>query len=166
MRITASSDVSAPPEAVWAWVGDLRRYPDFVAGLTHWEAEGRRRSGLGARYRALMRIGSADIGGLVEVVEFHPPADLAWNSVTGAEQRCRWRLRPLGEGETRVQLRLTYHVAGWAPAAWLIGRIAARAIRANLVQTLRELARQVEHSQAERAGPHRGGHDARAASRP
>jgi ribosome-associated toxin RatA of RatAB toxin-antitoxin module len=124
--------IAARPETVWARVGDLRRWPDFVAGLTRWEAEGRRRSGLGARYRALMRIGSADIGGLVEVVEFHSPMDLAWNAVTGAEQRGRWRLRPEGEDRTRVELRLSYHVAGWAPAGWLIGRIAARAIRTNL----------------------------------
>ncbi len=144
MRVTASCDVAAPPEAVWALVGDLRRWPDFVAGLTRWDVEGRRRSGLGTRYRALMRIGSADVGGLVEVVEFHPCADLAWNAVTGAEQRGRWRLRPHGEDGTRVELRLTYHLAGWAPAAWLIGRIAAQSIHQNLTQTLRELALQVE----------------------
>jgi len=144
MKVSASTDIAAAPEAVWALIGDLRRWPDFVAGLTRWEAAGRRRSGLGARYRALMRIGSADIGGLVEVVEFHPPADLAWNAVTGAEQRGRWRLRPHGEDATRVELRMTYHVAGWAPGAWLIARIAERAIRRNLTRTLGELARQVE----------------------
>lgn len=162
MRITVTTDITARPETVWAWVGDLRRWPDFVAGLTRWEAEGRRRSGLGARYRALMRIGSADIGGLVEVVEFHSPMDLAWNAVTGAEQRGRWRLRPQGEDRTRVELRLSYHVAGWAPAGWLIGRIAARAIRTNLAHTLRELAHQVEH--ADSAGRPERARGARAAS--
>ncbi len=163
MRVTAATDIAAGPEAVWAWVGDLRRWPDFVAGLTRWEAEGRRHSGLGARHRALMRIGSADVGGLVEVVEYHPPTDLAWNSVTGAEQRGRWRLRPHGEDRTRVELRLSYHVAGWAPAAWLIARIAARVIRANLDQTLRELAHEVEH--AESAGRDHHAHDTPAAGR-
>ena len=162
MRVTATTDVAAPPEVVWEWVGDLRRWSDFVAGLTRWEAEGQRQSGLGARYRALMRIGSADIGGLVEVVEFHPPTDLAWNAVTGAEQRGRWRLRPEGEDRTRVELRLTYHVTGWAPAAWLIERIAARAIRTNLAHTLRELAHQVEHAESAKRGHH--AHDTDAAS--
>jgi len=148
MKVSASAEVAASPEAVWALVGDLPRWPDFVAGLTRWDVEGRRRSGLGARYRALMRIGSADVGGLIEVVEFHPPAELAWNAVTGAEQRGRWRLRPHGEGRTRVELRLTYHLAGWAPAAWLIGRIAERAIRGNLTRTLDELARRLERGDA------------------
>lgn len=147
MRVTSAIDIAARPEVVWGWVGDLRHWPDFVAGLTRWETEGRRRSGLGARYRALMRIGSADIGGLVEIVEFQPPTDLAWNAVTGAEQRGRWRLRAAGEGRTRIELRLTYHVTGWLPAAWLVERIAARAIRTNLDHTLRELAHQIEHAQ-------------------
>ncbi|HVP02132.1 MAG TPA: SRPBCC family protein [Solirubrobacteraceae bacterium] len=153
MRVTSTAQIGAPPEVVWERVGDLRCWPDFVAGLTRWEAEGRRRSGLGARYRALMRIGSADIGGLVEVVEFQPPTDLAWNAVTGAEQRGRWRLRPEGKDRTRVELRLTYHVTGLSPLAWLIERIAARAIRANLDHTVRELAKQLEHTERRRPAP-------------
>ena len=40
-----------------------------------------------------MRVGSAEVGGLIEVVEFSPDCDLAWNSVTGIDQRGRWRLR-------------------------------------------------------------------------
>lgn len=142
MRVSARVNIPAPPETVWTWVGDLARYPEFMAGLALWEAEGRRRSGLGARYRVLMRVGSADVGGLIEVVGFRPPSELAWNAVTGAEQRGRWRLRPDGDG-TSAELRLTYHVAGWAPGAWLIGRIAGRALQDNLERTVRELARQV-----------------------
>ena len=162
MRVTATTDVAAPPGVVWEWVGDLRRWSDFVAGLTQWEVEGRRRSGLGARYRALMRIGSAEIGGLVEVVEFHPPTDLAWNAVTGAEQRGRWRLRPHGEERTRVELRLTYprHLLG-------AGRLAHRANRRarnsdNLAHTLRELAHQLEHAESAKRDHH--AHDTQAAS--
>ena len=40
-----------------------------------------------------MHVGSADVGGLIEVVEYHPPGDLAWTSITGIDQRGRWRLR-------------------------------------------------------------------------
>jgi len=98
----------------------------------------------------------------VEVVEFHPPTDLAWSAVTGAEQRGRWRLRPRCEERTRVELRLTHHVTGWAPAAWLIERIAARAIRTNLAHTLRELAHQLEHAESAKRGHH--AHDTDAAS--
>ena len=59
-----------------------------------------------------MRVGSADVGGLVEVVEFDAPGDLAWTSVTGIDQRGRWRLRETADGRTRVTLRLAYDAPG------------------------------------------------------
>ena len=48
---------------------------------------------MGSRYRMRMHVGSADVGGLVEVVELDENRDLAWTSVTGIDQRGRWRLR-------------------------------------------------------------------------
>ena len=50
---------------------------------------------------------SAEIGGLVEVVEYDEPRDLAWTSVTGIDQRGRWRLRERAAAHrTHVELRL------------------------------------------------------------
>ena len=51
-----------------------------------------------------MRVGSADIGGLIEVVECDPAADLAWTSITGIDQRGRWRLRE-ADGTARPRSR-------------------------------------------------------------
>ena len=93
MRIAEHVDVLAPPEIVWKQVIDPSRVLDFFAGVTRWECVGGPRTGLGARYRMLMRVGSAEVGGLIEVVEFDAERDLAWNSVTGIDQRGRWRLR-------------------------------------------------------------------------
>ena len=95
---------------------------DFFAGVTRWECVGGPRTGLGARYRMLMRVGSAEVGGLIETVEFDPERDLAWTSVTGIDQRGRWRLRE-GRDGTRVELRLQFGVAGggiWSgwPSSW------------------------------------------------
>ena len=45
---------------------------------------------------------------------------MAWSSVTGVDQRGRWRLREARDGRTRVELRFAYGVAG----AGLIGYIA------------------------------------------
>ena len=94
MRIAEHVDVLAPPPIVWEQVSDPARVLDFFAGVTRWECVGGPRTGLGARYRMLMRVGSAEVGGLIEVVEFDAERDLAWNSVTGIDQRGRWRLRP------------------------------------------------------------------------
>ena len=69
-----------------------------------------------------MRVGSADIGGLVEIVECDEPADLAWTSITGIDQRGRWRLRETPTTAARkVTLRLSYGAPGG-----LLGMIADR----------------------------------------
>ena len=94
-----------------------------------------------------MRVGSAEIGGLVEVVEWDEPSDLAWTSVTGIDQRGRWRLRERSFGRTDVELRLSYGVAGSGIPGWIAERIAAPTVGDNLRRTLQQLKRQVEHEQ-------------------
>ncbi|HXO06734.1 MAG TPA: SRPBCC family protein [Solirubrobacteraceae bacterium] len=145
MRASAHTVVSAPAENVWAVVCDPERVLSFMSGITRWEVESERPTGLGARYRTLMRVASAEIGGLIEVVEWDPPRDLAWTSVTGIDQRGRWRLRPAPGGRTRVEIRLAYGVAGAGLSGWLAERIAARAVTAHLRSTVGQLKRQVEH---------------------
>ncbi len=147
MRIAESAVVAAPPDLVWDQVSDPARMLHFFAGVTRWEVDGERRSGLGARYRMLMRVGSAEVGGLIEVVEYHPAHDLAWTSVTGIDQHGRWRLREAGSGCTRVELRLQFGVAGGGLWSWLAEQLAGPIVRGNVKRTLAQLKRIVEHDQ-------------------
>jgi uncharacterized membrane protein len=116
-----------------------------MSGVTRWEVEGDRRTGCGARYRMLIRVGSAEVGGLIELVEFDEPNDMAWSSVTGVDQRGRWRLRELAPGRTRVEFRFAYGVAGAGLIGWLAEKVAAPRLNAHLRRTLQQLRRQVEH---------------------
>jgi uncharacterized membrane protein len=145
MRCSASTIVSAPIETVWGVVSDPEQALSFMSGITRWEVESEEPTGLGARYRMLMRVGSAEVGGLVEVVEWDPPRDMAWTSVTGIDQRGRWRLRSAPGGRTRVEVRLAYGVAGSGLAGWLAERIAEPAVTSHLESTCRQLSRLVEH---------------------
>ena len=145
MRIAGHIDVLAPPELVWEQVSDPARVLDFFAGVTRWEHVGGPRTGLGARYRMLMRVGSAEVGGLIEVVEYDEPCDMAWNSVTGLDQRGRWRLRERPSNRTYVELRLSYGVAGAGLFGWVSERVAAPTVRRHLQRTVQQLKRQVEH---------------------
>jgi uncharacterized membrane protein len=108
---------------------------------------GERDAGLGARYRMLFRVGAAEVGGLVEVVEFDEPCDFAWTSVTGLDHRGRWRLRTAPGGRTRVELRLAYVVAGSGLSGWVAERIAAPTVSGHVRRTLDQLGRLVEHEQ-------------------
>ena len=148
MRVAAEIDVGAAPEIVWSFVTDPGRYLHFMSGVTRWEVVSDADRGVGARYRTLMRVGSAEVGGLVETVEYEEPRDLAWTSVTGIDQRGRWRLRGREGGRTRVELRLSYGVAGSGVVGWIAEQVAAPTVRGNLRRSLAELKRQAEHEQA------------------
>ena len=158
MRVNGDRLLSAPIEDVWAIVSDPERALNYMSGVTRWEVAGDIRTGLGARYRMLFRIGAAELGGLVEVVEFDEPCDLAWTSVTGLDHRGRWRLREAAGGRTRVEFRLAYVVAGAGLSGWLAERIAAPTVSRHVGQTLRQLDRLVEQEQLrERAARRRAG---------
>jgi uncharacterized membrane protein len=154
MRVGAEIDVNAPAEAVWAFVDDPSRYLHFMSGITRWEVVGEQASGKGARYRILMHVGAAEVGGLVEVVEHDPGRDMAWVSVVGIDQRGRWRLREKARTgrtgvtpTTKVELRLSYGVAGSGIFGWLADHVAAPTVRGHLRRSLQQLKRQVEHEQ-------------------
>ena len=159
MRVTACIRIGAPAERVWEQVSDPERYLHFMSGVTRWEVAGDHPTGVGARYRMLMRVGSAEVGSLVEVVEFSPGQDLAWTSVTGVDQRARWRLRARGTDprrpRTHVEFRLSYGVAGAGIAGWLSEQLAAPQVRGHLRRSLAQLKRQVEYEQMRSAAAER-----------
>jgi uncharacterized membrane protein len=145
MRLSESIIVSAPPQLVWDYVTDPDNALRFMSGITRWEVEGDKRTGLGARYRMLMRVGSAEMGGLVEIVEFSPPRDTAWASITGVDQRGRWRLRRAGGGRTKVEFRFAYGVAGSGITGYIAEHVAAPLVRGHLRRSLTQLRREVQH---------------------
>ena len=156
MRVAGQVHVSAPPESVWAIISDPQRMLSFMSGVTRWEVASEEPTGLGARYRMLFRVGSAEVGGLIEVVEFAAPRDMAWTSVTGVDQRGRWRLREASNGRTRVELRFAYGVAGSGLSGWIAERVAAPVVSGHIRRSLQQLKRLVEYEQLrERAAERR-----------
>ena len=82
MRVERSRTIAAPREAIWERVRDPAVYPQFIDGVTRCESKGRadpvdgggtpaadHQPGLGARFSMRMKVGSAEVGGVVEVVE-------------------------------------------------------------------------------------------------
>src|SRR3954468_24214040 len=150
MRVERSLVINAPREAVWEYITDPANYTLFFSGITRWEVDGRKKRGLGARYRMLMRVGSVEVGGLVEIVEFDEPGDMAWTSVMGVNQRGRWRLREHGPNRTSVMFRLSYHAPGGL-LGWLSDQLSAPMGRGNVNATLENLKRHIESERADGA---------------
>jgi acyl-CoA synthetase (AMP-forming)/AMP-acid ligase II/carbon monoxide dehydrogenase subunit G len=142
MRVERDTLIDASPEEIWEVVSNPDNYDRFWHGLTRLERKNDEQ-GLGARFVLRMRIGSADVGGLIEIVECDENADMAWTSITGIDHRVRWRLREADDGRTRVVLRLS-----WDSPGGLLGsvadRIAAPMVATTLEQTLKNLALELE----------------------
>jgi uncharacterized membrane protein len=146
MRLNESVVISAEPGLVWDQLTDGSKYLHFMSGFTRWEVEADdTRIGLGTRIRMLIRVGSAEVGGLIEVVECDAERDLAWTSVTGVDQRGRWRLRQTPDGHTRVELRYAYGVAGSGIPGWIAELAASPTLGSHLRRSLHQLKRRVEH---------------------
>jgi fatty-acyl-CoA synthase len=80
-------------------------------------------------------------------VEFDEPNDLAWTSITGIDQRGRWRVRETDDGRTRVTMRLSWESPGGVSGA-ITDRLAAPTVARNLEQTLQNLQSELEGGSA------------------
>jgi uncharacterized membrane protein len=147
VRLDESVKVSAPPQTVFDYIADPENYLRFLSGVTRWEVAGEKPNGLGARYRLLIRVGAAEVGGLIEMVEWDEPYDIAWHSVTGVDQRGRFRIREEHDGKSKVEFRFAYGVVGGGIAGLLTEFAAIPTMRRHLRRTLQQLKRQVEHEQ-------------------
>jgi uncharacterized membrane protein len=143
MRVERQLVVAADRDAVWKVVSDPGCYPSFMPNLERWETITEGPAKVGSRYTVHWKIGSAPIGGIVEVVEFDKDRDLAWISITGVTLRGRFRLRNAGTDGTRVTFRLAYQSPGGL-LGLIADRIAARQVGRTLDETLKQLRDLVE----------------------
>jgi ribosome-associated toxin RatA of RatAB toxin-antitoxin module len=125
--------MNVPADPVFGLVSDPARYPEFFQGVTRWKQLSQE-TGLGARYRVLMQVGSIEAGGTVRVTEWEFPQTIAWESETGIRQRGRWTVDERPEGTT-LTLDIQYALSG-GPAGWLVERMTARIIGRHAWATL------------------------------
>ncbi len=113
MRIEESVTIDASREDVWELIRDPAGYPGLLDWVTSFDPhDPEREPEVGTRYDMRVRVGSADVGGLVEVVEYEPCGEIVWTSVTGVDQRGRLRLRDCGEGQVKLTMRVSYGAPG------------------------------------------------------
>jgi uncharacterized membrane protein len=111
MRVEESIRVAVPRERAWELVSLPERYSEFMVGWSWGPIPGEPTEGLRARFWLNVEVGSTDLGGVVELVEYDPPHELAWTNITGMDNRGRWILRERGD-ETEVTMRFSYQVPG------------------------------------------------------
>jgi uncharacterized membrane protein len=148
MRIEESIRIAAPREDVWRYVSAPERYSEFMAGSIWEPVEGEPTTGLRARAAVAIEVRSIDLGGVVEVVEWDPPHELAWTNITGIDQRGRWILRRRGDDTTDATLRVSYQVPGGV-LALIASRMGQPLIRGDIRRSLDALKEVVEGGPAD-----------------
>jgi uncharacterized membrane protein len=142
MHIEESIDIAAPREQVWDLVSVPERYEEFMFG-SHWSpVEGEPTNGPRARFQIQIEVRSVDLGGVVEVVEWDPPHEFTWTSITGIDQRGRWILRDCPTG-TKATVRASYQVPGGV-LALVASELSKPLIRRDLRRSLRALKDTIE----------------------
>jgi carbon monoxide dehydrogenase subunit G len=122
--VRVSVEVDAPPEAVWAVVGDPRRLPGWdrhiesVQDLPH--------SGLsaGAKYTTLVRFMGVRARIRAEVLEWTPPKRTRIRLTGVVDAIIDTTVTPLGEGRSRLHHQVDYRFRGGP-----LGTLAARSLR-------------------------------------
>jgi fatty-acyl-CoA synthase len=152
MRIEESVTVDAPRERVWELIKDPAGYAGLLEWSTFVPAEDGQEPGIGARYDMRVQVGSATVGGMVEIVEYDPGCDIVWTSVTGVEQRGRLRLRNESGNRTRLTMRLSYGAPG--P---LLGTLAELVAMPQVSQSVQRSLRNVKYEAEGRERPATGG---------
>jgi uncharacterized membrane protein len=144
MRVEERIRIDAPRQEVWSFVSEPERYSEFMVGSTWTTVNGDPASGPRSRAQIEIRVGSIDLGGTVEVVEWDPPHELAWTNITGIDQRGRWILRDRGD-HTDVTMRLSYQVPGGF-LALVASQLGRPLIQRDIRQSLEALREAVERA--------------------
>jgi fatty-acyl-CoA synthase len=143
MRIEESITVRAPLEAVWERISDPTQWPRDLGRMHCSHLPDSPDRGSGARYWLHLEVGAAEVGSLIEVLEYEPKSSLSWATIRGLEQRGHWRLRDHGDGSTEVTLSVSYQAAGGL-AALLTDEISSLWVRRYLRDSLSTLARRLD----------------------
>ena len=144
ISVTRAIHVDRSPKDVWRLVGDLERYPEFFAGITKWQPKTAQGTGVGARYRVLMQVGSIQAGGTLRITEWDDNRRVAWESETSTLLIGHTEVEPRGAG-TRLHMNITFTLPG--PAGWLVERLTGRIVGRNLWATMLAARRILEHEE-------------------
>ena len=148
MRVEESIRIAAPREEVWRYVSQPERYSEFMLNSDWSPVDGEPTSGQRARFNVGIHIGSIDLGGVIEFVEWDPPHEFAWTNITGIDQRGRWILRDCSPKSkateaTDATLRVSVQVPGGV-LALVAAQLGRPLLRRDLRRSLEALKETVE----------------------
>ena len=128
--IVSSFEIARPPDAVYAYVTDPSRFPQWQDDVVRVRVEGGRPAGVGARFKTTRRIGRVEQTTIQEITQVTPPRSWACRGVDGPfRPSAAITVEPIGDGtRSRVTIALDFEGRGIGKLLPLevIRRMAAR----------------------------------------
>jgi uncharacterized protein YndB with AHSA1/START domain len=117
----ATVDIQRPPEAVWAYLTDFPRNPEWLTQVEQVQVN-TTPPGLGTRITELRRVPGRTVEGVIEISEWQPPHRLRKTSPSGALRADGiYELTRTPGGGTRLSFNLVIRGAGVLKLAeWLM----------------------------------------------
>jgi uncharacterized protein YndB with AHSA1/START domain len=140
--VVADTSLGAPPEVVWAYVTEPDNFPAFVDGYAGGQVATTARTGVGARYEWVGRVGPLRIATTEEVVEWHEGHRVAYRGETaGASFDSAVEVAPDGRGESLLQVEIAYRLPARLGGRVLDALVVRRLVRSHVDRSLRTLAK-------------------------
>lgn len=145
----ASTRIAVSPDSAFDFVADYRNVGAVLEGVTRWEPlDLRDNQRSGARYDVEMRTFGVPLANRLVLDAWERPRRIGWRSESGLiAQRGGWRFDPVGDGGTRVTLRIAYEPPLSAVGNLLAGR-ADRLVRRRLERALASMKARLEAGSA------------------
>lgn len=140
-------EIAAPREAVWEFVSDTERLPEWFDEIESAHQESERPPGVGTVVRYTLEQGHRS--GTMETVEWQPPSKLAWDGPPmkwmggSARPRGAFELADAGDGRTRFTGRFRPQLSGTQA---LFSPYLKRWLRRHREESLRRMRAMVEEA--------------------
>lgn len=141
-RIVISETITAPAEAVFAYVDDYRNTTKYMKDLVKWQPTTDVTHGKGSKFAVGMKAGPTTLNSVVDINMWTENRIIGWKSLEGFKQTGKWSFKPKGEG-TDVTFDMEYEFGGGI-AGRMLSRAAEPFVRANLEASVRNLKTQTE----------------------
>ncbi|MCL4534010.1 MAG: SRPBCC family protein [Bacteroidetes bacterium] len=144
-RVELSTDVQAPPQAVFDYVDTHDNYPEFMYGFSNFEATTPRHQ-VGTRLKMEGKAAGITLPMEIETTEVVPGRKIAWRFSSGLSGQGEWRFEPVGDA-TRAICVFDYELPMGIPGQIADRVMLEREVRSDMEKTLSLLKEKVEAKQ-------------------